>query len=227
MKKSILVVFAILVAASVGKSQATYNGSPYALEHHQKREALFKTEPIVTNKIVFLGDSITEFGDWRKLLDDPTIINRGIAGDTTLGVLNRLDDVIVRQPSKLFVKIGINDISKNVPDDVISENIFTIVKRVRVGSPKTKIFVHSILPTNDAVKAEYPDAFDKNDHVMAVNRQLKKYEKKKGYTFVDLCSQFCDEKGKLVVKYAENDGLHLNADGYALWVRILRKEKYL
>lgn len=129
---------------------------------------LFNEEPMVKGKIIFLGNSITEFGDWKQLLKDSTVINRGIASDITFGILNRLDEVIAHLPSKLFIKICINDISKDIPDKVIIENIFTIVERVKTGSPKTQIFVQSILPTNDSVKTKYPDAFNKNEHVVTV-----------------------------------------------------------
>jgi len=57
------------------------------------------------------------------------VINRGIAGDITFGVLGRLDEVIARKPAKLFIKIGINDISKNIPDEIIVENILTMVRK--------------------------------------------------------------------------------------------------
>src|SRR3954470_24562286 len=63
---------------------------------YKTRMAQFESEPVVTGKIIFLGNSITQGGDWKKLLNDSTIINRGIGGDITFGVLKRLDDVIKR-----------------------------------------------------------------------------------------------------------------------------------
>ena len=223
MKKHIFIVFFSFLALVVNAQSKTYDTIPYALEHHRNRVALFKQEPMVKGKIIFLGNSITEFGDWKGLLKDQTVINRGIAGDITFGVLNRLEEVIAHAPSKLFIKIGINDISKNIPDAVIVENIFTIVKRIKAGSPKTQIFIHSILPTNDAVKENYPDAFNKNEHVVTVNSQLKRNAKRIGFTFVDLYSKFRDKTGKLDVRYANDDGLHLNPQGYQLWVELLQK----
>ena len=83
----------------------------------------FKSEPMVTGKIVFLGNSITEMGDWKKLTGDSTVINRGIGGDITFGILQRLDEVLNRKPSKIFLLIGINDIGKDIPPAVIADNI--------------------------------------------------------------------------------------------------------
>jgi lysophospholipase L1-like esterase len=177
---------------------------------------------VVTGRIIFLGNSIIEFGDWRRLLRDSTIINRGIAADNSFGVLDRLEDVIVRQPGKLFMKIGINDISQNIPAEIIVKNILTIVERVKTKSPQTKIYVHSILPTNDNVKNEYPDAFDKNEQINAVNAQLQGKAKDHPFTYVDLNKELRDRHGKLDEKYAKPDGLHLNEDGYQRWVNLLK-----
>ena len=56
-------------------------------EYWPTREAYFEKEPVVTGRIIFLGNSITQIGDWKKLLNDTTVINRGIGGDNTFGVL--------------------------------------------------------------------------------------------------------------------------------------------
>ena len=218
--------FSLTSIISVGQS-IIYDTIQYAKEYHQKRLTLFNSEPIVKGKIIFLGNSITEFGDWQKLLDDPSVVNRGIAGDNTFGVLARLEDVTNRQPSKLFIKIGINDISQNIPVEIIVKNILAIVERVKAKSSATKIYVHSILPTNDNVKKEYPDAFNKNDQIRVVNGQLSQKAKANKFIYIDLDKEFKDTEGKLNVKYAESDGLHLNDVGYQTWIRLLKAKGYL
>jgi len=225
--KKLSLIFGFILLALAGKAQTVpYDTVPYVLDYHSHRIALFKKEPMTQGKIIFLGNSITEFGDWKKRLKDPTIINRGIAGDITFGVLGRLDEVITHQPSKLFIEIGINDISKNIPDTVVIENILAIVRRVEGGSPTTQIFVQSILPTNNSVKTEFPDAMNKGEHIIMVNTQLSQCAKKMGFTFIDLFTKFLDKDGKLDVRYTV-DGLHPNAAGYRLWVQVLKEGKYL
>ena len=218
--------FCLVTTIVVGQNIA-YDTIQYAKEYHQKRLTLFKSEPIVKEKIIFLGNSITEFGDWQKFLNDSTVINRGIAGDNTFGVLARLEDVINREPSKLFIKIGINDISQNIPAEIIVKNISTIIRNVKVKSPMTKIYIHSILPTNDNVKSEYPDAYNKNDIVNMVNTQLKTLSKKYNITYIDINKIFRDKYGKLDIKYADSDGLHLNDFAYKTWIELLKNKKYL
>jgi len=168
-----------------------------------------------------------EFGDWKKLLNDSTVINRGIAADNSFGVLDRLEEVINLKPEKLFIEIGINDISQNIPVDIIAKNIATIVERVKAISPQTEIYVHSILPTNDNVKKEYPDAYNKKEQTNALNQQLERMANSHRFTYVDLNKVVRDKDGKLNVKYAEPDGLHLNQMGYQVWVNLLKKRKYL
>jgi lysophospholipase L1-like esterase len=227
MKKLLfLLTFCLTTTIAIGQN-TVYDTIQYAKEYHQKRLNLFKSEPIVKGKTIFLGDSITEFADWQKLLNDPTVINRGIAGDNTFGVLTRLDDVINREPRKLFIKIGINDISQNIPTDIIIKNITTIVKKVKVKSPSTKIYIESILPTNDNVKNEYPAAYNKNNIVNSVNSQIQKLSVKYNAVYIDINKIFTDKYGKLELKYAASDGLHLNDLGYKTWIELLKKNKYL
>src|SRR5277367_6465230 len=129
MKKLLTLLFLGFTFTLASGQEIRYDTIRYAKKHYAKRVALFKSEPVKKGRIIFLGNSIMEFGNWQKLLNDSTIINRGIAADNTFGVLDRLDDVIIRQPSKLFIKIGINDISQNIPMAIILKNIFETVGR--------------------------------------------------------------------------------------------------
>jgi lysophospholipase L1-like esterase len=227
MKKLLLILVIGLTFTFATGQTKRYDTIRYAKKHYAKRVALFTSEPIRKASIIFLGNSIMEFEDWRKPLHDTTVVNRGIAADNTFGVLDRLEDVIIRQPSKLFIEIGINDISQNIPLDVIVQNISKIVERVRAKSPGTKIYVHSILPTNDNVKNEYPEAFNKNDKTSAVNTELKRKAKESNFTYIDLNKELRDKNGKLDEKYAKTDGLHLNNLGYQVWIKLLKEKKYI
>jgi len=206
-------------------AQKTWDTIPNLPDHYREKVSEFRKEPISRGKIMFLGNSITEGGNWKKLLKDSSIVNRGISGDITFGVLNRLDDIVKRQPAKVFLLIGINDISKDIPDEVIMQNTFSIVRRIRRGSPATKIFVQSILPTNPTFK-NFPKGYNKNDHVITLNAQYKKYADRLGYTFVDLFTEFLDKEDHLEASYS-TDGLHLSNAGYAHWLEILKKLNYL
>ncbi len=74
--------------------------------------------------------------------------NRGISGDVTAGVLNRLAEIYYYKPKKVFIKIGINDLFHNeLTPEYIANNIKLIVDKIHLESPQTKIYVQTILPT--------------------------------------------------------------------------------
>jgi len=202
-----------------------YDTVRYIPEHYQERIGAFGAEAVRQGGIVLLGNSITEFGDWKRLLGDSGAVNRGIAGDNTFGMLERLGDVIGRRPRKLFVEAGINDIGQGVPVGMIAGNIASIVQYVRVKSPGTKVYVVSVLPTNDRAKQVYPEIAGKNDAVRELDRRLREGAGSYGYVYLDLASRVVNESGNLDERYAKSDGLHLNEAGYGVLVRLMREAK--
>ncbi|MCW5911004.1 MAG: sialate O-acetylesterase [Cyclobacteriaceae bacterium] len=220
-----VILLLLLGSAGTFAQKRPYDTIPNMPEHYWVRMEKFKKEPVVPGKIVFLGNSITEGGKWKQLLKDSTVINRGISGDNTFGVLARVNEIIKLKPASLFILIGTNDLSKKIPDEAILENIFTIVSKIKAGSPKTKIFVQSILPVNETVE-RFPQQFNNSIHINTINDQLARYAARLRYTYVDLYGRFIDSQGRLDAKYTY-DGLHLNATGYQRWVEVLKELKHL
>jgi lysophospholipase L1-like esterase len=202
--------------------QPRYDTIRYLRDHYAQRMKVFAAEPLVTGGLVFLGNSITEFGDWKKLTGDSTAVNRGIAADNSFGVLDRLDEVIARQPRKLFLEIGINDIAQDIPVGVTEKNIYSIVSRVRAGSPKTSVYVISILPTNNDVRQEYPELYGKNGIAQRLNYELRLHALENGFGYIDIWRRVVTADGDLDRRYARPDGLHPNAAGYQVWIQLMR-----
>ena len=217
----LLTIFPTFLFGQFITNQRIFDTIPFIPEHTTERLALFAKEPVTTGKVIFLGNSITEGGNWAKLTGDPTVVNRGIGGDITYGVLHRLDDVIKRKPSKLFILIGINDIGKDIPDEAIANNYVKIVRRVQAGSPATRIYIQSILPLNPTVP-NFPQHYDKQPHVLHTNQLLKEAARITQCTYIDLFPLFLDTQQYLDRKYT-NDGLHLTPQGYDVWVKYLRE----
>jgi lysophospholipase L1-like esterase len=184
----------------------------------------FKANPITADDYVFLGNSITARCDWAKLFNEPHAKNRGISGDITFGVLDRLDEVIAGHPKKIFILIGINDISRNIPDSLIIRNHKRMVDRIRAGSPSTQIYFNTILPVNPSFK-KFPNHYEKDEHILAINAAIKKL-KAKNVTIIDLYPHFLDDQNHLKAEWTE-DGLHPNELGYQAWLPIFEKGKYL
>jgi lysophospholipase L1-like esterase len=224
------IVLLVLVALSYsGDAQVTnqrlFDTIPFLPEHYAKKVAQFEKEAVVTGKIIFLGNSITEGGAWPELTGDKTVINRGIGGDITFGVLSRLPDIIKRKPAKLFILIGINDIGKDIPDAVIADNCKKIIALIKADSPQTKIYLQSILPLNPFYPG-FPQHYDKENHVTKTNELLRQTAVSSQVTFVNLHPLFLDAENHLDKKYT-GDGLHLNRQGYERWVSYLKESKFL
>lgn len=193
--------------------------------HYDKRYTDFQAEPPITARhIVMLGNSLTENGgNWAKRLGNPWVVNRGISGDEALGVLDRLHQILPGKPAKLFLLIGANDVSHDLSVDSIGTLVETIVDRIRQESPTTTLYLQSLLPINESF-GRYKRLTGKTAMFPAINQQLKKVAKTKRIRFINLFPLFTERKTNVLRKDLTNDGLHLNEQGYAIWVKRLRKE---
>jgi lysophospholipase L1-like esterase len=186
----------------------------------QQRAGHFRALPDTAGEIIFLGDSITDGGNWGEMFASPRVKNRGISGDTTDGVLDRLDEVLGSKPAQIFLMIGINDLGRGDGEKHVLANIKSILREIRQKSPETGVFIQSILPVNDRFSV-FPDYMDETPRILAVNTVLKRMAADYGMTFIDLFSAFRDESDRLAEKYT-NDGLHLTGEGYAHWREVLK-----
>ena len=223
MKKCLSIVFlsACFLQAHTQEKKwdSTYRPAAYDL-----RVGQFRSYPNASSDIIFLGNSITAGVDWMELLGNPHARNRGISSDITFGVLERLDEVTEGKPAKVFILIGINDISRNIPDTVIVNNYRRMIKEIKGSSPATKIYFQTLLPVNNEFAPR--NHFNKDEHILFVNEQLKKLTAEEKITLIDLYPHFLNADKKLDKKYTF-DGLHPNAEGYKVWAEILKKGKYL
>lgn len=209
-----LLFIALQSDAQQPKWDSTFRPGSYALKVDQ-----FRSYPNSKKDIIFLGNSITAGADWNELLGLPQARNRGISGDITYGVLERLDEVTTGKPAKVFVLIGINDMARNIPDSVILSNYEKIIHRIKKESPTTRIYFNTLLPVNNS----FPDKnhFNKDEHIAALNAGLRKIAAREKITLIDIHDHFLDKDKKLDKQYTY-DGLHLNAAGYTHWVSLLK-----
>lgn len=199
--------------------------SSYNNTYYQGRMELFHTLPLQQKGIVFLGNSITERGNWNELLPGQKIMNRGIGGDNTFGVLARLEMVVKAKPKKVFLLIGINDLSRALPREVILHNYERIINYIRTNSPKTTLYVQSVLPLYEPLTtAAYLK--NKKDSILQLNVGIKALADKYRLTYINLHEVFADANGDLIKEYTA-DGIHLKPAAYVRWVDFLRKKKYL
>ena len=215
----------LLTIANNAFAQSAPWDSTFRPNNFQVKVEQFKSYPNSTRDIVFLGNSITAGTDWSELLSLSDVKNRGISGDITYGVLERLDEVIEGKPTKVFILIGVNDISRNIPDKLILGNFKRIIGRLKSGSPATKIYFHTMLPTNNTFD-KFKNHYNKEQHILWLNKALKELAIKEKINLIDLYPEFLDSEKRLDKKYTV-DGLHLSLMGYARWKKILEKGNYL
>jgi len=213
---SCLFFFSLLLSFFSSYSQENKFGTYY-----NQRLSLFEKMPDTKGEIIFLGNSITDGGEWCELLTNPKAKNRGISGDTTDGVLFRLGEVTRSKPAKVFLLIGINDLSRGVSRDTVYLNICRIAQKIRKDSPKTQVYIQSILPVNDSFGL-FKNHTNKTDDVLWVNAQLKTCCAKEQFQYIDLYIRFKMVDSERLNPQLTNDGLHLTGDGYFLWAEIIK-----
>ena len=204
---AILVVTALMCLTALAQA----NQDPY----YARRATLFDELPIGKKDIVMLGNSLTDGGEFNELLNNRHVKNRGIVGDIVQGLIDRIDPIIKGQPKKLFILTGVNDISHDVSADSIARAMEKLIVMVKQGSPRTKIYLQSLLPFNNDVR-EWKLLKGRDHVVVEANALLEQVARRQGVTWINLYPLFVDDQGRLRADLT-NDGLHLMGKGYLIW----------
>jgi lysophospholipase L1-like esterase len=178
--------------------------------HRSTKAELFDRLPIGPADIVFIGDSLVEGGPWHELLADARCKNRGIGGDTTQGVLDRIDALVAPQPAQVFLMVGVNDLLQGVPVETVIERYRLIVERVVARSPHTRLVIQGNLPLDPVTLGEGDNA-----QIRRLNEALRVIAGEHQATFVALYPRF-EHDGRLAPGLT-SDGLHLSGEGYWVW----------
>ncbi len=209
MQRLFTLLIAILFLLPASAQQA--NNDPY----YARRATLFELLPIGKKDIVFIGNSLTDGCEFNELLGNNHIKNRGIVGDIVQGLIDRIDPIIKGQPAKIFIMSGVNDISHGVDGDSIARATERLIVMIKEGSPRTKIYLQSMLPFNNDVR-EWKLLKGREQVVVDGNRALEQVARRQGVTWINLYPLFVDDQGRLKAEYT-NDGLHLMGPAYLVW----------
>lgn len=221
---AILLVFTLFNSSVKAQNQELVD-TTYQHIHYQYRVDFFRQMPNQKNEIVFLGNGMVESGKWQELVNKKGVVNRGINEDITFGILARLDEVLASKPQKIFFLCGVNDINKNIPHEKIVSNFKKIIQQVQTQSPKTKLYIQSVLPVNEKMLGA---SFSKinNEKIQALNKQLAQLSKESKLVYINLHPIFSDENGSLKKEFT-NDGLNLLQPAYIVWANYLKQLKAL
>lgn len=188
---------------------------------YYQRASLFEVLPTSKSDIIFLGNSITNGGEWAELLGNSHAKNRGISGDTTQGVLDRLSTITKGKPSKIFLLIGTNDLSRGKSVDEVAKNVEKIVERVKRESPATKLYVQSVFPVNPKFN-KFLGHMNRQKDIAALNAKIKAIAARHGVTYIDVYKSLVIPSTDVMNPEYTNDGLHLLGKGYQKWVDVLK-----
>ena len=167
--------------------------------------------------VVFFGDSITQFGDWRPYFPNLTIGNLGHSGDRIYHLEQRIDTVKALSPKKLFLMIGTNSLVDKTPEECAKEYAH-LLDRLQKELPDTTIYVESLLPISQ--KRDQDETKRTTEAILAFNKELQKIAEAKGLTYIDLYAVY-EKDGALNPAYT-SDGLHLLPDAYGPWTEAIR-----
>lgn len=200
------------------KTQDWANLTKYQTQNSQIQIPVFGEK-----RIVFMGDSITEF--WSAIYPDfflnKPYINRGISGQTTPQILIRFRaDVVALHPTAVIILAGINDIAGNTgfsSIEMIRDNIFSMVEIAKANH--IKVIICSILPAADFSWKPNQEPIEK---IKDLNKILINYATENDLIYVDYYSSMVDDKGGLKIEFS-NDGVHPNNAGYQIMAPLVEK----
>jgi lysophospholipase L1-like esterase len=193
------------------------------LKKYQEQNLQLKPSPAEEKRVVFMGDSITEF--WSRInpsfFELKPYINRGISGQTTPQMLNRFTaDVLDLNPAVVVILGGVNDIAGNTGPTSIQSIATTIFEMVALAQAnKIKVILCSVLPAYDF--SWRPNQFPA-EKIIALNLLIKKYALENGIYYLDYFSEMKDEKNGLKIEYGP-DGVHPNLTGYQVMGPLVEK----
>jgi lysophospholipase L1-like esterase len=194
------------------------------LGRYKAENASVKAPAAGENRVVFMGDSITDAWGRRygKFFPGKPYINRGISGQTTPQMLIRFrPDVIALKPKAVVILAGTNDIAGNTGPMTLEEiegNLMSMAELAKANG--IKVVFSSVMPVTDAIRPQTERR--PPDTIRALNAWMRDYAAKTGAGYLDYYSAMVNDKGLLKTELTY-DGLHPNDVGYDLIAPLAQK----
>ncbi len=172
--------------------------------------------------ILFVGSSsFTKWTDVQKYFPGHTIINRGFGGSTLSDLIRYEQAVIFKyDPRQIIIYCGENDVASadSVTGEMVCDRFKKLFTDIRLKFPKTPVVFVSIKPT--------PLRWKMKDRMVDANNRIKRYLKRKKRTvFIDVWNPMLGKNGVPLDNIFTEDKLHMNAEGYTIWQKLI--EPYL
>jgi lysophospholipase L1-like esterase len=164
---------------------------------------------MMKKKLVFIGDSLTEWFDWGRRFPAYDVQNLGISGERVEGLVTRRERIRsqVNAPDFVFLMSGINNLAGGQEEIDVPYREF--VRNLTTWYKQARIVVQSVLPT-DMTWLE-------NSTIEAVNRKLAAIAREFNAEYLDVYRLFLHNSGKTRNELLDEDGVHLSKKGYVVW----------
>lgn len=203
-------------ALTVAEDARLVNPDPANLARYAEANRLLAAPHPDKPRVVFFGDSITDFWRLNEYFPDSDYVNRGISGQTTGEMLQRFQaDVVSLHPEAVLILAGTNDLARGISVGAIENNYLAMATLAQAG--KIKVIFASVTPVSDYHKDQNP-AYERTPgrppaSILDLNTWLRALCTSQGFQYVDYFSALVDGEGRVKADFAD-DGLHPNAMGY-------------
>lgn len=164
--------------------------------------------------IVFFGDSLTYYGDFASIFPDKVVCNLGLRGDTIQGMINRIEQVRILHPDKVYIMAGINDVANSSVEE-FGEQYKSLLELLMDSLSNALVIVQGLLPVNNL---DFKISCS-NNQVSRCNEIIESLCSESGLEYINLYNQYV-EKG-LLPKAMTADGIHLYPHAYTTWYKLL------
>jgi lysophospholipase L1-like esterase len=164
-------------------------------------------------KILFIGDSLIEYFDWKGRFPDHQVENLGIAGESVQGLLSRVVKILSAHSDVelIFIMSGINNLAMG---DAEFFNFYRVIlEKLSFVYYRAHIYAQSLLP---AMVEFIPDA-----SIIEANSELEKLSQEMDVHYLDVYTKFIDTGGRPIKEYLLDDGVHVSRAGYDVWAKVV------
>ncbi len=164
--------------------------------------------------IVFLGDSLTYYGDFASVFPDKVVCNLGLRGDTIQGMIDRVEQVKMLEPKQVFLMAGINDVANCSVED-FAKQYESLVLKLKELLPDALIVIQSMLPVNDR---DFTISCN-NNQIENLNETIQGIAYRYQLNYLNLYTVY--SINSVLPKDDTIDGIHLRSQAYSKWMRLL------
>ena len=203
---SLLLNLLLVVAIVAGASFTGFFVKSNVLDPlYERQVSVFDTFPLQQGDVVFVGDTLVAGAPVGEMFPRSVVRNRGIIGDTSEGVLGRIDQILAPGPGAIVLMIGTFDVLAGVPRRATVERVGEILGHIE-NAGDVPVLLLSVLPRD----------LEALPSVDRLNADYAELAAEHGVDFLDLAALLREEDGTLAGRFT-NDGLHLNGPGYEVW----------